>query len=405
MDPFFTSLGWTVYERWKKKDFSLPAFPEIAVRALKESNPSGQVNLSALTREFLLEEDQPFQSPSGFGQPEIIVYDNTRFYIQLLFWLDGTTDIHQHSFSGAFHVMAGSSIHSRFEFENEDAVTAHFRTGNLILRKAELLTTGSTVPITSGHGCIHSLFHLETPSVTVVIRTHGDPGTGPQFTYLPPHVAIDPVRNDPLTLRRKQLLDLIEQTADPAYPDLATDMISSLDFERGFFILQNCIGHLRALGAWDPVWQAFVNRHGSLSSKVLPTLEEIIRRDTLVAMRANIVDPEHRFFVALLLNLQDREKILRFVGRCHSGNPLSTIMRWAEELLQPSPYGAWILDARFPMILNVEEEDQPGLLIEALEQFLKGTPAKGALISLAKKDREVLNAAIAKSSWGDLHKS
>jgi hypothetical protein len=34
--------------------------------------------------------------------------------IEALFWVDGTTSIHQHSFSGAFQVLAGKSIHSRY---------------------------------------------------------------------------------------------------------------------------------------------------------------------------------------------------------------------------------------------------------------------------------------------------
>jgi len=37
--------------------------------------------------------------------------------------------------------------------------------------------------------------------VTVVVRTQNDPGTGPQFNYLPPHVAIDPHFSDKLTMR------------------------------------------------------------------------------------------------------------------------------------------------------------------------------------------------------------
>jgi hypothetical protein len=86
--------------------------------------------------------------------------------------------------------------------------------------------------------CIRS-FHLDTPSATVVVRTQTDPGTGPQFTYLPPHLAIDPIQDDALTMRRKQLLDVLEKTGDPAYPELLSAILAELDFERGFFILQN----------------------------------------------------------------------------------------------------------------------------------------------------------------------
>src|SRR5256885_198968 len=89
----------------------------------------------------------PRISPPGFRQPELVVYDDPRFYIQLLFWLEGTTDIHQHKFSGAFHVLEGSSIHSHFDFENAEPVSAHLRVGHLRMKDTRLLETGSTVPI------------------------------------------------------------------------------------------------------------------------------------------------------------------------------------------------------------------------------------------------------------------
>ena len=52
-------------------------------------------------------------------------------------------------------------------------------------------------------------------SITVVVRTHHDPGTGPQYNYLPPHIAVDPLHADALTARRKQLLDALETVGIP----------------------------------------------------------------------------------------------------------------------------------------------------------------------------------------------
>src|SRR4029077_2159339 len=125
----------------------------------EERPPSENVDLSALVKGFLLNDEQPFQTQSGFGQPELVVYDDPRFYIQVLFWLEGTTDIHQHEFSGAFHVLEGSSIHAHFAFENPQPISAHFRVGDLRMKDFQFLETGRTVPIVSGRDYIHSLFH------------------------------------------------------------------------------------------------------------------------------------------------------------------------------------------------------------------------------------------------------
>ncbi len=337
VNAFFLQLGRTVRERWMQTNFSPEAFPGLAREALEETPPCEHVEVGELIRDFLLNDEQPCQSQSGFGQPELVVFEDARFYIQVLFWLDGSTDIHQHEFSGAFHVFEGSSIHSRFEFLEGRPVTAHLRVGRLDLSGCELLERGRTVEIHSGRGFVHALFHLETPSITVVLRTHTDPGTGPQFTYLPPHLAVDPLHNDALTRRRKQLLDALEAVGDASYPDLVVEMLKTLDFERGFFVLQNGVSHLRALGCWEEVWEVFERRHGPLAAYVAPTLEEILRRDALVALRSFVTDPEHRFLLALLLNLRGREEVLRLVSQRFEGKPEKLLARWFGEIAEEDP--------------------------------------------------------------------
>lgn len=373
MNPFFNQLGRTVLQQWKQTNFSLEAFPEIAQSAIDAALPSEHVDLEELVREFLLEDDQPFQSQSGFGQPELIAFDHPRFYIQILFWLEGTTDIHQHEFSGAFHVMSGSSIHAEFDFKNARPITPHLRIGEVQMKHIELLETGRTVPITSGRGCIHSLFHLDSPSVTVVVRTQNDPGTGPQFNYLPPHLAIDPVYADTLTMRRKQLLDVLETIDHPDYADLVNEMIESLDFERGFYTLQHAMGRLQDLDEWEPILKAFQAKHGELATGVRSTLAECLRRDTLARMRSHIEDPDHRFFLALLMNVPTRADILALVAdRFPDASPTETVLGWAEDLVEPTDFGTMLLDAQFPETLSLPVEEQSEMFVDALRQAMDG---------------------------------
>ena len=372
MNSYFETLGRTVLERWRLQNFSLEAFPELARLALDESPPSQNVDLEELIHEFLSNDDQPFQSQSGFGQPELVAFSHQRFYIQILFWLDGTTAIHQHEFSGAFHVLHGSSIHAEFLFDRGRSVTPHLCLGDLRMKQIELLETGRTVPITSGRENIHSLFHLDTPSVTVVVRTHNDPGTGPQFNYLPPHIAIDPLHTDTLTMRRKELLSVLESLDDPGYATLVGEMVESLDFERGFHILHHAMGRLQELDEWESVLAVFQNRHGELAMGVPATLAECLRRETISRMRYHINDPDHRFFLALLLNVPSRSDIFAFIaGRFPDQSPIETILQWAEELIEPNDFGLTLLDAAFPETLDVAVGDQFELLIEALRSALE----------------------------------
>ncbi|MEQ1748784.1 MAG: hypothetical protein ABL974_05145 [Prosthecobacter sp.] len=373
MDAFFKELGSRVLERWKRENFSLEKFPEIARGALEERLPSEHVDLAGFIQEFLLNDEQPLQTQSGFGQPELVAYDHPRFYIQILFWMDGTTDIHQHEFSGAFHVMSGSSIHAHYEFEKAQSVTPHLRVGEVRMKNIELLETGRTVPIISGQSCIHSLFHLDTPSITVVVRTQNDPGMNPQFNYLPPHMAVDPMFNDTLTMRRKQLLDLLEQIEEPAYSDLVLEMIEDLDFERGFYILQHCMGRLTDLDDWGTALAAFEKKHGALAAGVAATLDEGVRRDAIKGMRSSISEPEHRFFLALLMNVPTRADLLTLVAqRFPEVPPVETLLRWAQELEDESPFGLLVLDACFPETLEIAIEEQSALFLAALRHFMVG---------------------------------
>jgi hypothetical protein len=378
MNSYFEQLGRTVQQRWQQNNFSLEAFPEIAQTALEETPPAEHVELGELIREFLINDDQPLQGMSGFGQPELVAFSDPRFYIQILFWLDGTTDIHQHAFSGAFHVMSGSSIHTEYHFEESHSVTPHLRIGDLSMKQIELLETGRTVPIRSGRACIHSLFHLDSPSVTVVVRTQNDPDAGTQFNYLPPHVAIDPNSADTLTMRRNQLLYVLETLGHSAYALLVREMITKLDFERGFFILRDSMGCLQDLGEWESILETFQKKHVELADGIPATLAEGLRRETISGMRGQIEDPDLRFFLALLINVSARADILSLIAaRYPDQSPSQTILVWAEELLFPIDSGLALLDAPFPETLDATIDEQADALMATLEYALEENSTDG----------------------------
>jgi hypothetical protein len=391
-----------VLERWKRENFSLAKFPRIAKWALDAQPPAKRVDLAGLMRDFLLREEQPVQTDSPFGEPEMVVYHHSRFYIQLLFWLDGTTAIHQHAFSGAFHVMQGSSIHAHYEFENAQAVTPYLSVGDVRMRKIEILETGRTVQIASGEQTIHSLFHLDSPSVTVVVRTQHDPGTGPQFNYLPPHLAIDPLHSDLLTMRRNQLLGVLEQAEDPGYGGLVMEMLADLDFERGFYVLQHSMEYLQQLGDWDAAMNIFRKKHGSLASGVEATLREDVRRSIIKSLRSTIIEPEHRFFLALLMNCTSRSDLLALVTQRYPGEAAAgVVLRWVAELMEASDESVTILDADFPEMIEVEAEARPELFLAAFRHFLKrDKKLPAAMRHLNGEDVRALRTAFAESTLG-----
>ena len=112
----FQKLGELIEDRWRLQNYSEQLFPEIAAKALAESDLPARVDPWEIIRWVQTERSLPEQKDADgrFGDPPITLFVGPRFYIDVYYWLDGTTSIHQHSFTGAFQVLLGSSIHSHY---------------------------------------------------------------------------------------------------------------------------------------------------------------------------------------------------------------------------------------------------------------------------------------------------
>jgi hypothetical protein len=138
--------------------------------------------------------------------------------------------------------------------------------GDIQFERAELLRRGDCRAISSGPEFIHSLFHLDRPSVSLVVRTTNDPETYPQYGYLKPFIAKDAVRKPPRLVQRQRIVRYLTEQAHPA-----------------------------------------------LSSVLQPVLAERRRELDLVMRRQTVRAADLRFFLALLLNLPERKSIEEMV--------------------------------------------------------------------------------------------
>jgi len=151
---FFQRLGSMVTRLWKERDYNEEDFPEVASRGLSELPPDQHVSFWDVSKWALTCERLPGQADlsAKFGQPPLTVFGGRDFRIEVLFWVQGIPAIHQHSFSGAFHVMHGSSLQSLWEFEPTEQVAMRLALGRVSLKKAELLRKGDSRPIIAGNG-------------------------------------------------------------------------------------------------------------------------------------------------------------------------------------------------------------------------------------------------------------
>jgi hypothetical protein len=332
---YFEDLGRLVEGRWSSRQHDKESFPEIACQALAELPPAGQVTADQILHWARRSPALPVQPDleGVFGEPPLCVFWSPQFYIQALYWLDGTTAIHQHGFQGAFHVLAGSSIHTRHDFRVEDRVNERMLLGHLDFQDCELLGAGQTRPIPAGNRLIHALFHLDRPSVTLVIRTHHDEQAGPQYSYQRPHLASDPfdpeIRLDPLVT----ILQLLQATDPAAYDRALDEAVVHREYRMAYEALQ-CANHRGASEErMDALLRRARSRHGQRVVQLEPIFEHQRRENHIVSMRKAVMSAEHRFFFALLLNLPRRDLVAKMVRlRYPQRDPAEVILSWLDEL-------------------------------------------------------------------------
>jgi hypothetical protein len=334
---WFQELGADVHARWKRVDFDEAAFAEVAGEALVRRQPVDHVSPDDVI-EWV--HTAPALVPQrnvdlAFGQPPVTVFSDPRFYIEVLFWVDGSTTIHSHGFSGAFHVLAGASLEASYQFEPQRRYSSHLLTGALSLERARLLASGDTRPIVAGREAIHSLFHLERPSVTVVVRTYADSTAGPQYNFSPPGIAHNVFHRPPALVLQQRTLDLLAAIEHPSLEARARATIADADAFTAHALLDHLVDRLEPHDRYRAFLDSLGPAHADLVEMMRAASEAKLRTANLVGRRARIHRPEHRLFLALLLNLPDRASVLEIVRQAHpEAPPTATIARWVEELSQ-----------------------------------------------------------------------
>ena len=185
----YHTLGQRMEDAWRRAGQDVRGFPEIAASALSHFDPP-DFDPVELGR-YLLHTSIVQQPQTRFSNLPLMLYRSEGFYLELLVWTKGTTSIHQHGFSGAFRVVAGSSLHTDYRFLAHRHLGSHMTVGEVQACGMRRLVAGDVMPIRSGpDGLIHSLFHLDNPSATLVARTWQDPDAGPQYELLQPGISL-----------------------------------------------------------------------------------------------------------------------------------------------------------------------------------------------------------------------
>jgi hypothetical protein len=316
MIPYIQSLGDQLERSWRARSYDEGVFPALALDLLQREPPVGRLKVAEIV-DWTFRPAHEFDQPGDtrlFGEPPVTLFQAPRFYIEALFWYSGTTAIHEHSFSGVFAVLAGSSVHSHWRFTPGRCINSRMICGRLERVSTEILRCGDMRAIDSGDRLIHQLFHLDQPSVTIVVRTYTERNRLPQYTYLPPGLKIDPNDgHDSLRSRRLLFLDAMARGRLDGLRGYAARIVEGDDLEAIFFMLSMLSRHRLEDGLLDGIFRAARERHGEVVDLFRQVCDGERRARRVLGLRARVVDPQPRFLLALLLLMPDREAIFEAI--------------------------------------------------------------------------------------------
>lgn len=371
----FEDLGKTVEQKWKNAGYSTEHFSEIATEALSSSGVLNKVEPNEIVSWLMSPSTTLEQRDSDFGQPPVNLYLADNFRIEALFWIDSSTRVHEHSFAGAFGVLAGESVHSKYRFEPEKAISRRFVVGRTKFIEAELLEQGAVRPILPDDRLIHALFHLARPSVSIVVRTTRRKTERPQYGYQKPFIAVDPFNVPSVqTVQLRMLQSLL--AVDPAsfWKSAAEIAGTSPDPWMLYHVLAIAYRKSDDQANWTQLLRQVNPEHQELLHYIVPCLRQDSRDMRITLLRSAVHDPTHRFFLALLLNVPTRSDLYRLIAeRFGNKDPESLILQWLGEIFSEKRMGVRLTSSSlFLLQLMLKDPD-----FDRSKQFLRNSFENG----------------------------
>jgi len=340
---YFRQLGDLVDQRWTAQGRQGPQLVGTATAALTDLPTPGALNPQVVLNLLTAGADLPKQRASSdvFGQPPTVMYRSENFEIQAITWMEGTTSTHQHGFDGAFRVVWGSSLHIGYTFDQQESMAeGHLVTGQLAMIEPEILWPGDVRPIVAGPDFIHTLFHLERPSMTIVVRNGSSGLPFPQYDYRPPGLGFDVLEKDDRFQMRMRGMHTLHRLDPVGAAAAARDLTKSEDLWTAFRVCDEWALAYGESADLSNLIELLAGRAGVFEELLPPMYAEQVRRGRLLARRGLLRESRHRLFMALIVNLPDRASIHRAMAQLFPGqDPSQLIVDLVEELASPEYRG------------------------------------------------------------------
>lgn len=336
MLDYFRRLGSALEDAWRDADRDEERFPDVAAAALDDLPPRDHFDREAFVDAALDPHGAGLQQLAplhAFGQPGFTVFHGDGFCIDVYFWIDSLSAIHNHPFCGVFTILEGWSVHARYSTSRHVRAGAQGRLVDVRLVGLDVLDTFTVQRFSlARHPLVHALIHVPVPSISMVVRTVRTEG---YLRYLPPTLAIPMAPPGEPAARRIALLESLQVADDPRHAERMQRALGHADFETVVHLL------LSVWGSSDPdaraLWlRAIEPIHGDRIDALVAALDRSMRLQEASAIRRKLRDADDRLCATALAYAESRTQILDLLAQ-RPGDPIARLHRFVDraELFTP----------------------------------------------------------------------
>lgn len=309
-------------------------FPELAAEVLAEIPVPADIGIEFMANWALGRNHLPEQVNfhSGFGEPPLVVYEEPRFFAEVLFWFHGRTSIHGHGFYGAYQVLAGYSVEAEFAFHRNEEPVPGIQVGELEPTGLRLITPGDITQILPEEAFIHTVMHMGNPSLTLVIRNRGELV---QYDYAMNGLGIDAYQDSQTHVRQAQVLSAYYAANPEGFAPRFLEFLSAGSAHRLTRILKEMEHELDPEFLVGEIRELAVARFGSVGELIIDSLTRTLRGNMIWDEVAGTEDPAMQLRMALLDLFPENQDLLTVVSKTFPDrDPNDVLETWADTVSQ-----------------------------------------------------------------------
>ena len=305
-------------------------FPELATEVLEEFPVPAEVGIEFMADWALGRERLPEQVNfhSGFGEPPLVVYEEPRFYAEVLFWFHGRTSIHGHGFYGAYQVLAGYSIEAQFAYHRDHEPVPGIQVGALEPTALRLITPGGITRILPEEAFIHTVMHMGNPSLTLVIRNKGGLV---QFDYSMNGLGVNAYQDSQSHVRQAEVLSAFHAANPDGFETRLLEFLKTGSAHRMARVLKEMEHEIDEEFLVGEIHELAVERFGPLGELIIESLTRTISGNMIWDEVAGMDDPAIQLRTALLDLFPENQDLLAVVARTFPDRePADVLENWTD---------------------------------------------------------------------------